>query len=179
MNATTMRRSCLAAALLLGVCAGCGGKGPQTLATHAFDDGTGLLDLGFDAALETGSDGGVLRIEAAQDRVLVNICELAGPKGDVEAIAVGCRIRSELLSHHVFLDLWIFPRDGEPRLTRTALQNIRRTVPWTDIAVRVPLKTGEQPEKLRVAIYADGSGRIWLDDLVVRAGLSADFDGGR
>jgi hypothetical protein len=179
MKAMTTRRFCLTAALLLGALAGCGGKGPQTLGTYTFEDGKGLLDLCPEATLDSGPDGGALRIETQSDRLLVNVCEPEGPRGEAEAIAVGGRIRAELLRDNLYLDLWIFPRDGEPRMTRTALPAIRRTVPWTDIAVRVPLKTGERPVKLRVSLFTDGPGRFWLDDLVVRAGRAADFDGGR
>lgn len=179
MNTTTLHRRCLAAAILLGSLAGCGGEGAQTLATLDFEDATGLLDLGPDAVLEQGPDGGVLAIDSRGERLLVNLCETQGPRGDVETIAVDARARGEMLKHDTYLDLWIFPRDGEPRLARTALPGIRRTVPWTDVAVRVPLKPGERPGKLRVAIYAAGPGRVWLDDLVVRAGRSADLAGGR
>ncbi|MDO9694108.1 MAG: hypothetical protein Q7W56_05205 [Candidatus Latescibacteria bacterium] len=179
MNTMTLCRRCLTAAILLGSLAGCGGGGPQTLATLAFEDATGMLELGPEAVLEQGPDGGVLAIGNRGERLLVNLCETQGPRGDVETIAVDLRARSELLKYDIYLDLWIFPRDGEPRLARTALPGIRRTVPWTDVEVRVPLKPGERPGRLRIAIYAAGPGRIWLDDLVVRAGRSADLAGGR
>lgn len=182
MKATTNPRSCLAAAALLGLLgllAGCGGKGPQTLATLAFDGPAGLLELDPDAVLEDGPDGGVLRIDTQQPRLLVNLCEMEGPRGDVETIAVDARLRGELLKNDIFLDLWVFPRDGEPRLVRTGLPAIRRTIPWTDVAVRVPLKAAERPGKLRVSIYSDGPGRFWVDDVVVRAGRAADLAGGR
>jgi hypothetical protein len=179
MNLKTLCRRRLTAAILLGSLAGCGGEKPQILATLTFEDGTGLLELGPDAVLEHGPDGGVLAIDNRGERLLVNLCETQGPRGDVETIAVDARARSELLKHDTYLDLWIFPRDGEPRLARTALPGIRRTVSWTDVAVRVPLKPGERPGKLRIAIYAAGPGSVWLDDLVVRAGRSVDFEGGR
>lgn len=162
----------------LAVLAGCGG-GPRTLASYDFSNRDGLIATPEEATIDPGENGNPSLKVVAKGESLVNLYNIE--PGDVagDVIEVTGRVRTEMLLRGLYLDLWIFPKEGKARMVRQFQAGVHATVDWTDLHMMVPLRQDESPAKLRVAVYVDGAGKYWLDDLVVRAGPAEAFESGK
>ena len=161
----------LAATCCLILLAGCGGSDvPRELGVLHLDDLSELQDqrenVLFDASTSHDGNGSVL-VESTGTEVL-RIAAWDTPDFAGDAVEVSGHLKLEMLYRNVWVDVWVDPVDGDPRLIRKVLPEFRRTMDWAPFSVEMHLKPGEKPERIRLALYIEGPGRVWLDDITAR-----------
>lgn len=161
----------LATLSLIGLLAGCGGSdAPVDIAALPLDDPAEIQDLREnvmkDVSVTQDGHGSVLC--AAEGTEVLRIGAWDTPGFGNEAVEVSGFLRLEMLYRNVSVDVWIDPVDADPRLDRILLPEFRRTQDWTPFTVTAALKPGEKLESVRVALFIEGPGRVWLDAFTVR-----------
>ena len=150
--------------------------GPVQLGSYALDDMAGLI-VGEDVVdidSEISSDGGGSLHVYSEGKMIINLFEIPtkGFKGDT--VIARSVMRSESLGGWTTMELWIFPKEGDPRRILKECKDIGRTRDWNDVEVVFPLLEGEVPETLRLAVILGGRGHIWIDDLQVISTWASD-----
>jgi hypothetical protein len=127
-----------------------------------------------DVELDTyiSSDGGgSLRI-AANRPTVVRLFETG--EIDVENARLGyqAKLRTENMQGKVYLEMWChFPGKGE-YFSRALDTPISGTVEWASQETPFFLKTGENPDNVKLNLVIEGSGTVWVDDIrLVQAAL--------
>ncbi|MBU0742507.1 hypothetical protein KKA85_04785 [bacterium] len=167
-----LRRPGAAAWLVLLLVAGCGGSGgPVQIASFPLDDAEGLLGVGENVGIDAGQsvDGGGSLHVFSNGKTLVNLHEFTPGRIEGDDLILSADMKSEMLGGDTFLDLWIFTADAAPRWIRRLCKDIGRTKDWQAVEVRMPLLPGEAPQKMRTAVYLEGKGHLWIDDLRIIA----------
>lgn len=176
----TFGAAALAMIVCLGGLAGCGGpQEPVVLGAFPLDDLDGLLCAGegVDIDATRSVDGAGSLHFYTEGKALHKLYEIPVKDFGGDTVVLRAHLMSEVLFRGAFLDLWVFPRDGESRSTRHHCDGISRTSDWQDFEFHIPLLDGEQPEKLRVSIYIFGPGHVWIDDLEVLSARAVELDG--
>jgi len=156
-------------ALALGGCRE-HGNGTRVLGRFPLDDLDGLLTTrNVDLDTTTSSDGhGSLHFFAPGERV-VNLYQVETPglRGPCNLVW-SLHVRTVMLINPLDVEVWLFPRHGDPRMVREHLFKIHQTVGWTGREVRIPIAAGEKIEKVRLAVHTSDMGHVWLDDMELR-----------
>ena len=165
-----MLRFVICSALLLAL-VGCGGNdAPVEIGAVPLDAKAEVMDYDekvYDEHATSADGNGSVLFQAGGTEVL-RVAAFDTPGFDREAVEVSGHLRLEMLYRNVSIDVWIDPVDGDPRLDRILLPEFRRTMDWAPFTVTAPLKPGEKLEKVRVALFVEGPGRVWLDDFKLR-----------
>lgn len=112
--------------------------------------------------------GGSLRIETDEPRV---IPLFAVTEVDIEdtRLLYRARLRTEDLEGRAYLEMWcVFEGLGE-YFSRGLADPLSGTTDWTERQIPFFLKAGENPDRLELNLVVDGSGTVWIDDIVVSA----------
>ncbi len=175
-----VRQVFLAIALFLFVFgAGCGSpSGPVLIGSYSLDNRDGLI-AGEDIAdidNELSTDGGGSLHIYSEGKMLINLFEIPLESFKGDTVIARCTMRSESLSGWTNFELWVFPKDGDPRSTLQTCDKVGRTRDWMDVEVVFPLEPGETLEKLRIAVRLSGRGHLWVDDLQIFSARASDMD---
>ncbi len=159
------------ALLAVLVLVGCrGDEGSRVLGTFPLDDLDGLLttrNVDIDT-VQTTDGHGSLHFFAPSQR-LVNLYNVPTPglRGPCDLVW-SLDVRTIMLLRPLDVEVWLFPEKGDPRMVRQHLERIQQTVEWTRRTARIPVEAGERIDRVRLAVYVDGMGHVWLDDMELR-----------
>jgi len=131
-----------------------------------------LTRAGVELDTDISSDGGgSLRITANQ-ATTVRLFETGELDVENARLSYQAKLRSENLQGKVYLEMWChFPGKGEffSRALDTAVSG---TVEWASQEAPFFLKTGENPDNVKLNLVIEGSGTVWVDDIrLVQAAL--------
>ena len=166
----------LIVSLLSGaVASGCSDTSSETVELRHYPV-TEMHDVITRSGVELDTDissdgGGSLRIEANQPTT-VRLFETGELDVENARLSYQAKLRTEDVQGKVYLEMWChFPGKGEffSRALDTALSG---TVDWASQETPFFLKSGENPDNVRLNLVIDGSGTVWIDDIrLVQAAL--------
>lgn len=163
---------CLGLALCASLTAGCGGKpDPQVLARFPIDDLEGLVDRSsfvFDAALS--SDGrGSARLDT-KGPATVRLFETGDLDIENATLILEAKLRTEAFEGRVFVEmLCSFTGKGE-FFSRAANAALSGTTDWATQRAPFLLRSGENPDNIRINLIAEGRGTVWIDQVRLTRG---------
>lgn len=172
-----MRNRVLLAILLVLqiLVSGCGRSQPaaeaEEIARFPIDSLDGLVTRsGVELDTEVTSDGnGSLRIAAAEPTV-VRLFELEEIDVENARLSYRARLRTEEVDGQAYLEMWcLFEGEGE-FFSRGLHAPLSGTIDWTLQEIPFFLQAGQNPDLVRLNVVIDGSGTLWVDDLVVSKG---------
>jgi len=116
------------------------------------------------------SDGkGSLKIEAAQP-ITVPIFEINDLKIDNAKIFYQAKVRTQNVIGQVYLEMLChFPNKGE-YFSRNQASLITGTTDWTNQETPFILQKGEAPDIIKLNLVINGSGTVWIDNIVLARG---------
>jgi hypothetical protein len=154
---------CVCMAVLLG-CA----KDPASNELKCFpvDSVEGLLartGVEFDPEI-TADQNGSLRIEVTE-RTTVPLYETGDLDVEDMQLVYQAKLRSRDLEGKAYLELVChFPGKGD-YFSRALDVALSGTTGWTAQETPFSLKSGENPDNIKLNVVIDGSGVVWIDDL--------------
>jgi len=172
---THYRRLALGFALAAFVASSCsqqqGSQDVVVLKQYPINAMEGVLttsDVGFDAS--NSSDGrGALKITATEART-VRLYETGDIDIENARLLYSAKIRSENVKGQAYLEMWC-AFEGKGEFFSRALQApISGTTEWVSQETPFFLKTGENPNNVRLNVVINGSGTIWVDDVRLTKG---------
>ena len=120
---------------------------------------------GVELDTDISSDGGgSLRI-AANQPTTVRLFETGELDVENARLSYQAKLRTENVQGKVYLEMWChFPGKGEffSRALDTAISG---TVEWASQETPFFLKSGENPDNVRLNLVIEGSGTVWIDDI--------------
>ena len=117
----------------------------------------------FDRDISSDGDGS-LRI-AAHQPTTVRLFETGELDVENARLSYQAKLRTEDVQGRVYLEMWCrFPGKGEffSRALDTAVSG---TVEWASQQTPFFLKSGENPDNIKLNLVIDGSGTVWIDDI--------------
>jgi hypothetical protein len=166
------RRHVLAVASCLFFLAfsGCGG-GDQTevveLRDYPLDNLTGLLTESENimADADNSVDGnGSLKIVASEP-ITVALYETGDIDIENAKLTYQAELMTEDLEGEVFLEMWCAFEDKGEYFSRGLDSTVKGTTDWTTLVTPFFLKTGENPDNVKLNLVIDGTGTVWIDDI--------------
>lgn len=168
-------RLLIACAGLCALCAGCAGDerstGPVLLGAFPLDAVDEVLEPAgvFDLDAEDSADGhGSLHVFST-DANLMKLVDIETPDFAGEVVKVSLAIRSMSLSGLTHLELWHFWGEDEARGQRLVIQGATRTTDWKTYEAEFEIPADETPDRIRLMMYLNGRGHVWIDDLKIFA----------
>ena len=107
---------------------------------------------------------GSLKFSIAEPEV-VRLFE-AGDIDIEEALLVyRARLRTEGIQGRVYLEMWChFEGKGE-FFSRSLDTTLSGTMKWTRLEIPFVLKSGENPDNVKLNLVCEGTGTVWVDDV--------------
>jgi hypothetical protein len=136
------------------------------LRQFALDDTDGLIaQSGVGIDRQISSDGnGSLRIEATQSTT-VRLFEIGDLDIENASLIYQAKVRVENVEGQVYLEMLChFPGKGE-FFSRGLTSPLTGTTDWTVAETPFFLKTGENPDNVKLNLVIDGTGTAWIDDI--------------
>ena len=127
---------------------------------------------GVELDTDISSDGGgSLRITANKPTT-VRLFETGELDVENARLSYRAKLRSENMQGNVYLEMWChFPGKGE-FFSRARDTPVSGTVEWASQETPFFLKTGENPDNVKLNLVIEGSGTVWVDDIrLVQAAL--------
>ncbi|HSG27694.1 MAG TPA: hypothetical protein VLA34_04375 [Candidatus Krumholzibacterium sp.] len=157
--------------ILLGLAAaGCSGTRQESieLKRYPLDSTEGVItSTGVYFDEDISSDGsGSLRIETAEP-FTVRLFETGDLPVEGSRLTYRARMRTEDVKGQVYLEMWCsFPGMGE-FFSRVLHAPLSGSNDWATQETFFILKAGEDPDNIRLNIAINGSGKVWIDDIVL------------
>lgn len=120
-------------------------------------------DVRFDK--EVSSDGnGSLKIISEEPKV-VQLYETGNIDVEDAKIIYNAKVKTENIIGQVYLEMWcVFNGKGE-YFSRGLDKSLAGTNDWKKIETAFYLKSGENPDNIKLNIVIAGTGTVWIDDL--------------
>ena len=167
----------LVAIVLIGVTAasGCSRPASETVELRHYPL-TEIHDVITRSGVELDTDissdgGGSLRITANQPTT-VRLFETGEIDVENARLSYQAKLRTEDVQGNVYLEMWChFPGRGE-YFSRALDTPLSGTVEWASQETPFFLKSGENPDNVKLNLVINGSGTVWIDDIrLVQAAL--------
>jgi hypothetical protein len=112
------------------------------------------------------TDGDAWRIEVrGAGSIPLFTCPVAGV--DDCMLTYRARMKSRGLSGQAYLEMWCrMPGSGE-FFSKGLNHPLQGTTGWSDHETHFYLKRGQEPDLLKLNVFAEGTGELWLRDVVV------------
>jgi hypothetical protein len=150
-------------------------KDVSTLKIYPLDSAAGLITRSSDKITvaidpDVSSDGnGSLRIEAS-DSAVVRLFDAGDLDIENARLTYRARIRTEGVEGQVYLEMLChFPGMGD-FFSRGLPAALSGTNNWVTVETPFFLKTGENPDNVKLNLVFDGSGTAWIDDIQLMQG---------
>jgi hypothetical protein len=111
------------------------------------------------------------RIEAKAPRT-VRLFEIAEPNVEDCRVIYRAKLKTENVQGKAYLEMWCrFPGAGE--FFSKGIENpVSGTTDWASYETPFFLKKGERPDLIKLNVVIEGSGTVWIKDIILRkAGL--------
>ncbi|MDH3215121.1 MAG: hypothetical protein OEN01_02370 [Candidatus Krumholzibacteria bacterium] len=141
------------------------------LKTYPVDAMAGILTTsGVTIDTEITSDGrGSLQILADAPRT-VRLYETGDVDVENARLLFQARVRTEDIQGQAYLEMWChFPGKGE-YFSRSLHAPLTGTTDWTTQETPFFLKSGQNPDNVKLNVVIDGKGTAWIDDIRVVKG---------
>jgi hypothetical protein len=172
MSRNSNRVRCLIAVLLLLIL-GCSKQTAEVVELKAYpiNDMTGILTTdGVTINRGITSDGrGSLQV-SADEPVTVRLFETGDIDIEDARLLYQARVRTDNIQGEAYLEMWChFPGRGE-FFSRSLHSPLSGTTDWTTQETPFFLKTGENPDNVRLNLVIAGTGTAWIDDIRLVSG---------
>ena len=165
-----MRLSLVGLSVVAGIVSGCASQ-PRTEEVlrrydiHGMEDVVTRSGVAFDPEI-TNDANGSLRL-SAEDTTTFRLFEVTGLDVEDTRLVYRAKIRSEDVSGKAYLEMWCsFPGLGE-FFSRALHAPVSGTNEWTTQETPFFLKAGQNPDRVKLNLVVEGSGTVWIDDIVL------------
>jgi hypothetical protein len=114
-------------------------------------------------------DQGGWRIDATEPRT-VRLFEVVNADRTLEDCQVlyQARLKTENLKGKAYLEMWChFPGEGEA-FSKDLLNPLSGTTDWVSCQTPFFLRKGERPDRIKLNLVVEGTGRIWIKEIELR-----------
>lgn len=136
------------------------------LKSYPLDDTDGLITQSgvvIDKTVSSDSHGS-LRIDATGPAT-IRLFETGDIDIEYARLIYQAKIRTENVQGQVYLEMWChFPGKGE-FFSKGLQAPLNGTTAWTTQEIPFFLKSGENPDNVRLNLVIDGKGTAWIDDI--------------
>jgi hypothetical protein len=140
----------------------------EVLFEDPISDLSGVLTRsGVELDTEITSDGnGSIKIIAGSPTT-VRLFEVGGIDVDDSRLVYRARLRTEGVQGQVYLEMWCrLPGEGE-FFSRALHSPISGSTEWVSQETPFFLEKGQKPDLIRLNVVIDGSGTVWVDEVVL------------
>lgn len=126
----------------------------------------GIIDAsGIQIDNEISSDGGgSLRVTATEPST-VRLYETGDIDIENARLIYRAKLRTEAVEGQVYLEMWCrFPGKGE-FFSRALQSPLSGSQEWTSQETPFFLKSGENPDNIKINLVVNGRGKAWIDDI--------------
>ena len=129
-----------------------------------------LTQSGVQLDKEVSSDGkGAIKIVVSEPTV-VRLFELGDIDLENARLIYQAKVRTEGVEGQVYLEMWCsFPGKGE-FFSRGLETPLSGTTEWSTQQTPFFLKSGENPDNVKLNIVFTGKGTAWIDDIQIQQG---------
>jgi hypothetical protein len=165
-----MRVSLVGLSVVVGILSGCSSQpGTEEVLRrydiHGMEDVVTRSGVAFDPEI-TNDANGSLRLTAASTTTF-RLYEVTGLDVEDTRLIYRAKIRSEDVGGKAYLEMWCsFPGLGE-FFSRALHQPVSGTNEWTTQETPFFLKAGQNPDRVKLNLVVEGSGTVWIDDVVL------------
>jgi len=119
----------------------------------------------FDPDVTSDADGS-LRLTASGTTTF-RLYEVTDVDAEDTRLVYRARIRTKDVEGRAYLEMWCgFPGLGE-YFSRALRAPISGTNEWTTQETPFFLKSGQNPDRVKLNFVIEGSGTVWIDDIVL------------
>ena len=140
----------------------------EVLFEDPISDLSGVLTRsGVELDAEISSDGnGSVKI-SAESPTTVRLFEVSDIDVDDTRLVYRARLRTEEVQGQVYLEMWCrFPGKGE-FFSRALHSPISGSTEWVSQETPFFLEKGQKPDLVKLNVVIDGSGTVWVDEVVL------------
>jgi hypothetical protein len=133
---------------------------------YSIDNLDGVItQSGVELDKEISSDGkGSLKI-LTEAPTLIQLFETGNLDVENATITYSAKVKTENVQGQVYLEMWcVFGESGE-YFSRGLDRSIAGSKDWTTLETDFFLKSGENPDNIRLNIVIAGIGTVWVDDI--------------
>jgi hypothetical protein len=142
-----------------------------TITQFPLDSAEGVISQsGVQVDKEVSSDGkGALKITVSEPTV-VRLFELGDIDLEDARLVYQAKVRTENVQGQVYLEMWCsFPGKGE-FFSRGLATPLTGTTDWSTQQTPFFLKSGENPDNVKLNLVINGKGTAWVDDIQIQQG---------
>ncbi|MGB7294111.1 MAG: hypothetical protein WBC70_00850 [Candidatus Aminicenantales bacterium] len=154
--------------LLAGLIASCSRPDAKDLVLAKFscDSQDGLISqVGVTIDSRIKKEGqGALKIVVAEPAV-VRLFETGDIDIEDSFLVYQAKLRTEEFQGRVYLEMWCHFEDKGEFFSRGFDATLSGTMKWTQLEIPFLLKSGENPDNVKLNLVCEGSGTVWVDDI--------------
>lgn len=151
-----------------GLTASCSRPGARDLVLEKFscDSLEGVIhQVGVAVDTNRKAEGqGSLKFSIAEPAV-VRLFETGDIDIEDALLIYRAKLRTEGLQGRVYLEMWCHFEDKGEFFSRSLDVTLSGTTKWTRLEIPFVLKSGENPDSVKLNIVCEGTGTIWADDI--------------
>jgi len=154
-----------AAFLAAGLTTSCSRREPA-IKRFSGDSLDGLIQVsGIQVDNRVKSEGkGSLKIALAEPAV-IRLYETGDIDIEGATLVYQARIKTEDIQGRVYLEMWCHFQDKGEFFSRGPDSPLGGTNNWASVEIPFFLKTGENPDNVKLNIVGEGTGTLWVDDI--------------
>ncbi len=143
----------------------------KALPHFPLDDLKGVItQSGIEIDRNISSDGkGSLKI-TSEEAVTVNLFEVRDIDIENARLLYQARVRSKGLKGQAYLEMLVHLPDKGEFFTRNVHMPVTGTMNWKTMEAPFFLKTGQNPDHVKLNLVINGIGTVWIDDVRLAKG---------
>lgn len=142
------------------------GAAVTELEAFALDDLRGVITrsgISIDKAISSDGNGS-LRIDA-EEPATIHLFETGDINIENARLICQAKVRTINVQGQVYLEMWChFAGKGE-FFSKGLMNPLSGTTDWTTLETLFLLKTGENPDNVKLNLVVTGKGTVWIDDI--------------
>jgi hypothetical protein len=158
---------CTAVVILIPACSGGGGSdGGDLIRKFAVDSSSDVISKkGVSTDKKISRDGGgSLRIDVTGTQS-IELYQVGGLDLEETMLVYQAALRTENLQGETFLEMLCYFQDKGEFFSRNYNDALSGTNDWTLKSTPFRLRTGENPDIIKLNLYVNGKGTVWIDEI--------------